>query len=97
MRTYLIPKYDSRKSFYNKAVVETEFNDTYKAYIVTLYSYEVPVVRLTSNVDTLDDYAVRLLPRWDHSATTLRHVKEFLRQNGFKAETKAQIERDYTR
>ena len=30
-----------------------------------------------------------------HSATTLRHIKDFLRQNGFRADTKSQIERDY--
>ena len=32
-----------------------------------------------------------------HSATTLRHVKEFLRQEGFTADTKGQILRDYER
>ena len=30
-----------------------------------------------------------------YSVTTLRHIKEFLKQNGFKAETKAQIAKDY--
>lgn len=30
-----------------------------------------------------------------YSTTTLRHIKEFLKQEGFKAETKAQILRDY--
>ena len=29
------------------------------------------------------------------SPTTLRHIKEFLRQSGFKAETKKQIMKDY--
>ena len=30
-----------------------------------------------------------------YSATTLRHIKEFLKQNGFKADSKSQIEKDY--
>ena len=38
---------------------------------------------------------VHLLPLWNYSATTLRHIKEFLKQKGFKANTKIQIEKDY--
>lgn len=38
---------------------------------------------------------VHLLPLWNYSAITLRLVKEFLKQEGFKADTKAQIEKDY--
>lgn len=87
MRTYLMPIYDSRKSFYNKAVVE---DDSMNHGGKLLYSYETRVAM----ADT-EDYEVELYPGWDHSQTTLRHVKEFLRQNGFKAETKAQIEKDY--
>lgn len=30
-----------------------------------------------------------------YSATTLRHIKEYLKQAGYKAETKKQIEEDY--
>jgi len=30
------------------------------------------------------------------SQTTLRHIKEFLKQRGFKAESKKQIEKDYS-
>jgi hypothetical protein len=36
-----------------------------------------------------------LYPSWNYSQTTMRHVKEFLRQHGFTADSKAQIERDY--
>ena len=32
-----------------------------------------------------------------YSQTTLRHIKEFLKQNGFKADSKKQIMEDYGR
>lgn len=78
----LCPYYDSAQSFYGKAkVIEIE-NDVF------LLSYETIVAfynRETKIAEIVDTY----------SATTLRHIKEFLRQSGFKAETKKQIERDY--
>ena len=78
----LCPYYDSAQSFYGKAkVIEIE-NDVF------LMSYDTIVAfynRETKIAEVIDTY----------SATTLRHIKEFLRQNGFKAETKKQIERDY--
>ena len=78
----LYPCYDSAQSFYGKArVVEIEDD-------VFLISYDTIVAFFNRNVRTvgvIDTY----------SATTLRHIKEFLRQNGFKAETKKQIENDY--
>lgn len=82
MKTYLIPKHDSRKSFYNKAVVEHRGNR------ITLYSYNVKVAEI-------HDGKLRLFNAWDYSTTTLRHTKEFLKQNGFIAETKTQIIKDY--
>ena len=78
----LCPYYDSAQSFYGKAkVIEIE-NDVF------LMSYETIVAffnRNTKIARVVDTY----------SATTLRHIKEFLRQSGFKAETKKQIEKDY--
>ena len=78
----LCPHYDSAQSFYGKAkVIEIE-NDVF------LVSYDTIVAfynRETKIAEVIDTY----------SATTLRHIKEFLRQSGFKAETKKQIERDY--
>ena len=71
----LVPRYDSCKSFYGKAVVRK--HDDYS----TLVSYktDVAVVKFTDNkfsVQVLEDV---LTP------TTLRHVKEFLKQHGIKA------------
>ena len=81
----LSPSYDSRKSFYGKAHVVTDDDGT-----EILYSYDTPVVKIK-------DGKVELLAQWDSSQTTLRHVKEFLRQNGFKADSKAQIAKLYGR
>lgn len=76
MKTYLTPVHDSRKSFYNKAVVEG----------TKLYSYNTLVAEFIDLKPHVYDI---------HSATTLRHVKEWLKQGGHKAETKKQILEDY--
>lgn len=78
----LAPTHDARKSFYGKARVDIDDKGS------TLYSYNVPVVRIV-------DGKVELLPRWNEPQTTLRHVKEFLKQYGFRADSLAQIGRDY--
>lgn len=76
-------RHDSRKSFYGKAVVSTnEHGDL----ILTSYSTQVAVIA--------DGRAV---VRGTYSATTLRHIKEFLKQNGFQADTAAQIMSYYGR
>jgi hypothetical protein len=78
----MTPQYDNRKSFYNKARVDDNGNEK------TLYSYNTPVVKIV-------DGQVELLPKWDWSQTTLRHVKEFLKQNGFEATSLSQIRDTY--
>lgn len=67
----LCTRYDSRKSFYSKAIVECTQN------IEKLYSYSTKVVEfdLTNN-------KIVFFPMWDCSKTTLRHVKEYLCQHG---------------
>lgn len=84
----LDPEYDRRKSFYHKAKV-VSFKDGRKV----LYSYGTPVCRIGK------DGKATLLRKgyygWGSSATTLRHVKEFLKQNGFRADSSSQIGRDY--
>ena len=76
----LKPMYDKRKSFYSKAIVIEE-NDT-----KTLLSYETMVAEIQGEKACVFD---------TYSTTTLRHIKEFLLQNGFKAINKKQIEKDY--
>lgn len=78
----MTPQYDARKSFYGKARVDDDNGE------LTLYSYNVPVARISNG-------QVTLLDKWDWSQTTLRHVKEFLKQNGFEATTVSQMRNTY--
>lgn len=68
---YLIPKFDSRASFYNKAIVEIRKDGT-----KVLYSYMTEVAEKSPSGE------LKVRKFWDSSATTLRHVKEFLKQEG---------------
>lgn len=79
----LTPSYDSRKSFYGKVHIVTDDDGTQ-----ILYSYNTPVVEIKDN-------KVKLLAQWDSSQTTLRHVKEFLQQNGFSVGSKSQLAKMY--
>lgn len=78
----LEPRYDSRKSFYGKAQVDTgDKGDKNK-----LYSYGTLVAEIKDGKPVV--YGT-------YSQTTLRHIKDWLKQNGFKAETSRQILADY--
>lgn len=78
----LCPYYDSAKSFYGKAkVIEIE-NDVFLMSYDTIVAFFNRDTKIAKVIDT-------------YSATTLRHIKEFLKQSSFKAETKKQIEKDY--
>jgi len=77
----LIPKYDSRKSFHGKATVEDDLKRK------TLYSYHTEVAYIENG---------RAVVTGIYSPTTLRHIKDFLKQNGFEAKDKHQILRDYS-
>ena len=88
----LIPRYDGRNSFYGKAVVEIQPDGT-----KILYSYDTPVCKIENGKVILGkgrDRGYSYLV-WKVSQTTLRHVKEFLKQEGFKADSVSQIEKDY--
>ena len=81
--TELKPLNDTRKSFYNKARVKQEDNK------LILISYATEVLQIENKKAFLNpDYTTI-------SNTTLRHIKEFLKQNGFKADSKSQILEDY--
>lgn len=82
MQTYeLSAIWDSRKSFYSKARVNNNDGD------LELISYNTRVAVVYPD-GTASVYGT-------YSSTTLRHIKEFLLQNGFKAENKKQILKDY--
>ena len=72
--------YDSRNSFYEKAKVEVLENR------INLYSYGTLVAFIENGVAYITG---------DYTQTTLRHIKEFLLQNGFVAINKKQMMEDY--
>ena len=85
--TELLPEYDARKSFYGKAKVETDTETG----VTSLYSYGT----LVATVFLHSGDNGRATVYGTYSATTLRHIKEFLKQHGFTAKTKEQILADY--
>ena len=72
--------HDSRKSFYGKANVREENGK------IILRSYNTDVAYIKEG---------RAVVRGMYSNTTLRHIKEFLIQHGFEADSWKQIEKDY--
>lgn len=71
----LEPEFDGRKSFYGKAKVESEDD------VKVLYSYGYAVCAIAGDFGPVllrDGYA-----NYASSATTMRHVREFLKQNGY--------------
>lgn len=76
----LHPEQDSRASFYGKARVRIEGSKK------TLISY-------STEVCVIQNGKAKVLGWW--SATTARHIREFLYQNGFEARNSTQIKRDY--
>ena len=75
----LKPEYDHAKSFYNKAHVVTDDDGT-----KVLISYNTPVCKIDKDGEVTLLHDRRTYLGWNSSPTTLRHVKEFLRQNGKK-------------
>ncbi len=73
-REFLKPEYSRQKSFYKKALV---FDDG-KAKV--LVSYATPVVVVVGNVF----FKLQRDDRYTTSQTTMRHINEFLVQNGFE-------------
>lgn len=89
----LEPQYDSAKSFYGKARIETWGGWGQNA---NLYSYDTLVAQagyIGSDItgEEYERFGIILWPAWDYSQTTLRHVKEFMQQNGFCRMSKREI------
>ena len=84
----LRPEFDSRKSFYGKARVDEKPNGS-----KILWSYFTPVCFISKDGD------VKLLRKgyysWASSPTTLRHVKDFLQQNGKEVGSKNELANKY--
>lgn len=82
-KTYLLnPKFNTSKSFYGKAKVTEENGKR----ILTSYSTDV------AEIINGKPYVKGI-----YSKTTLGHIKDFLKQEGFKAESSKQIMKDYGR
>lgn len=75
-------QYDSRKSFYSKAKVDTGDNGDKNK----LYSYNTLVAEIVDGKPVVHG---------TYSATTLRHIKEWLKQLGYRADSAKQIMQDY--
>ena len=86
----LKPQYDARKSFYGKAKVDTgDAGDKNR-----LYSYDTLVAEIIDGkpvIHTDNEFVVN----GRYSPTTMCHIRDWLKQNGFKAETAKQIMADY--
>lgn len=86
-RYELTAQYDSRASFYGKARIEADYPT------VRLISYTtwVATIRYNGQPDDKGIAEVKGL----YSNTTTRHIKEFLKQYGFRADNSKQIMADY--
>ena len=77
----LMPMYTSQKSFYGKAkVIEMESGE------IILQSYDTFVASIKEGKVIINGF---------YSNTTLRHIKEFLKQNGFEVGSKKELEKMY--
>lgn len=78
MRYELECRYDTRKSFYGKAVVEVK-EELNGSYCEVLYSYNTLVARYErDDEEGLEIFSIRS----KYSQTTTRHQKEFFKQKG---------------
>ena len=73
--------YDKRNSFYGKAkvLIDDEGNKYLKSYNSIIAEIHKDKVKINSNIPNC------------FSQTSLRHIKEFLKQNGFKVGTKKEL------
>lgn len=71
MISELIPEHEGRKSYYGKATIRYEDN------MVTLASYFIDIIEINK---TTNEFKVLCKPE-NLSNTTLRHLREFLKQN----------------
>ena len=77
----LKPMYTSQKSFYSKAkVIVMESGE------IILQSYDTFVASIKDGKVIINGF---------YSNTTLRHIKEFLKQNGFEVGSKKELEKMY--
>lgn len=76
----LEPIYSNVKSFYGKARVLKENG------VIKLLSYDTVIAEIKDNKVHINGF---------YSQTSTRHLKEFLKQYGFKTGTRQQLEKMY--
>ena len=81
---YLEPNYDSRNSFYKKALVK-EYEDG--TIVLQSYSTDVAVINKKSNEAVIRGF---------YSDTTTRHIKDFLYQYGYQVGSRQFLREEYT-
>lgn len=67
----LTPKFEKRQSYYGKALLKQKYN------MLTLVSYDTEIIKINLSTYKLET----LCGPEDLSNTTLRHLREFLKQN----------------
>lgn len=77
----LKPIYDRRKSFYKKAFIVRNADNS-----IDLLSYATIVATIKDGKLHINGF---------YSNTTLRHIKEFIEQMGFQCGSKAELEKMY--
>ena len=90
----LIPLFDNAKSFYRKAYVKTDVYDNKVVKTLVSYNTDVAVIVETdSNLELsiLNPEVESSINEYDYinalSKTTVRHINEFIQQNGFEKMT----------
>lgn len=83
---YLVPQYDTRKSFYGKAKIYRNEKGS-----ILLMSYETIVAEIQDAITT-EEGKEKIIVHGYYSATTARHINEFLQQHGYPKMTKKQME-----
>ncbi len=81
MKEELKPIYDRRKSFYKKAFIIRNADNS-----IDLLSYATIVATIKDGKLHINGF---------YSNTTLRHIKEFVEQMGFQCGSKAELEKMY--
>lgn len=89
--TILSPVFDNAKSFYNKATIKKYYNSSNILVKSELYSYNSLVVTIENNSYKLNyNIKEKLL----FSCTTLRHIKDFLKQNYWQLKIEINSKKD---
>lgn len=83
---YLVPQYDTRKSFYGKARIYRNEKGS-----ILLMSYETIVAEIQDAIAT-EEGKEKIIVHGYYSATTARHINEFLQQHGYPKMTKKEME-----